>query len=151
MNLKKVNDFFGMSLSLVGLLKVLLTVLIFVQSGAAATAIVTGEEANIVDITWFSRGIGGAQLILAVCSIIMIFINLTYSPDVVVGYLMGLAAVALEFILPSIIYFLYVFAECGLYIKAGNKIRNKSSNFFSTSTSKTSKEKKKNTDWFYGE
>lgn len=149
MNLKKVNDFFGISLSLVGFLKVLLIVLIFVQSGSIAASMVTGGTANTVDFSIFSRGIGIAQLILAVCSIIMIFVNIKSSPDVVAGYLIGLAAVGLELILPSIIYFVYVFVECGLYIKAGNKIRNKSLSFFNISTSKSNEEMKESTDWFY--
>ena len=45
MNLKKVNDLFGISLSLMGLLKVLLIVLVMVQSGSAATAMVMGGNA----------------------------------------------------------------------------------------------------------
>lgn len=149
MNLKKVNDFFGISLSLVGFLKVLLIVLIFVQSGSIAASMVTGGTANTVDFSIFSKGIGIAQLILAVCSIIMIFVNIKFSPDVVAGYLIGLAAVGLELVLPSIIYFIYVFVECGLYIKAGNKIRNKSLSFFNISTSKSNEEMKESTDWFY--
>ena len=51
--------------------------------------------------------------------------------------------------IPSIIYFLFVFVECGLYFKAGNKIRNKSLNLFNISSSKSNEEIKKNTDWFY--
>lgn len=149
MKLEKVNDFFGISLSLVGFLKVLLIVLIFVQSGSAATAIVTGGTANVTDFSIFSQLIGIAQLILAICSIIMIFINFKKSSNVVVGYLIGLTAVGLELILPSIIYFAYVFVECGLYIKAGNKIRNKTLSLFNISTSKSSKEIKESTDWFY--
>ncbi len=149
MNLKKANDFFGISLSLIGLLKVLLIVLIFVQSGNIAAAMVTGGNANTIDFSIFSRGLGIAQIILAICSIIMIFINLKSSPDVVTGYLIGLGALALEIILPSIIYFVYVFVECGLYIKAGNKIRNKTLSFFNISTSKSNEEMVENTDWFY--
>ena len=149
MNLKKVNDFFGISLSLVGFLKVLLIVLIFVQSGNIAAAMVTGGNANTVDFTMFSRCLGITQLVLAACSIVMIFVNLKSSPDVVTGYLIGLGAIALELILPSIIYFIYVFVECGLYIKAGNKIRNKTLSFFNISTSKSNEEMIENTDWFY--
>ena len=129
MNLKKVNDFFGFSLSLVGLLKVLLIVLIFVQSGFTAAAIVTGGNSNSIDFSTFSGILGIVQLVLAGCSIVMIFVNLKSNPDVISGYIIGLAAIGLELILPSIIYFLYVFVECSLYIKAGNKIRNKKLKF----------------------
>ena len=149
MNLKKVNDFFGFSLSLVGLLKVLLIVLIFVQSGFTAAAIVTGGNSNSIDFSTFSGILGIVQLVLAGCSIVMIFVNLKSNPDVISGYIIGLAAIGLELILPSIIYFVYVFVECGLYIKAGNKIRNKSLSFFSISTSKSNEEMKESTDWFY--
>ena len=151
MKLEKINDFFGISLSVAGFLKVLLIVLVFVTSGTAAAAMVTGGNANVTDLSWLSRTVAIIQLVLAACSIVMIFINLQKYPDAAVGYLIGLAAVGLELILPSIIYFCYVFVECGLYFKAGKKIRNKSMNLFSVSDTKSNKEKMESTDWFYND
>ena len=151
MRLEKVNDFFGLSLSVVGFSKVLLIVLVFVTSGTAATALVTGGTAKTTDLSGFSATLGILQLILAACSIIMVFVNLKSFPDASVGYLIGLAAVGLELILPSIIYFCYVFVECALYFKAGKKIRNKNGSLFSVSETKSNKEKMESTDWFYND
>ncbi len=149
MKLKKVNDFFGMSLTIVGILKIVLIILVMIESGNAATALVTGKEYSGLSFTSFSRMIGYAQLILAVASIVMIFVNLKKYPGVIVGYLIGLGALALELILPSIIFFIYAFVECGLYIKAGNTIRNKEFKLFSIEEDNTAKTE--STDWFYGD
>ena len=149
MNLKKVNDFFGISLSLIGLLKVLLIVLVMVQSGSAATALVMGGAANTVDFSIFSTLLGFAQLFFAAGSIIMIFVNIKKYPNVILGYFIGLCAITLEFILPKIIFFIYVFVECGLYIKAGNMIRNKELKLFGIDNEKNIKTE--NTDWFFND
>lgn len=149
MNLKKVNDIFGISLSLVGLLKVLLIVLVMVQSGSIATSMVMGGEANTINLKPFSTFIGYMQLILAAGSIVMIFVNMKKFPEVILGYVIGLCALALEFILPSIIFFVYVFVECGLYIKAGNTIRNKEFKLFGVDND--SNVKVENTDWFFND
>ena len=149
MNLKKVNDFFGISLSLIGLLKVLLIVLVMVQSGSIATAMVTGGNAETVDFSTFSKILAYAQLILAAGSIVMIFVNMKRYPNVILGYIIGLCAIALEFILPKIIFFVYVFVECGLYIKAGNTIRDKEFKLFSIDND--TNVKTENTDWFFND
>ena len=43
---------------------------------------------------------------------------------------MGLLAIGLEFLLSGILYLIYIFFECSLYIKAGEKIRNKKLKLF---------------------
>ena len=149
MNLKKVNDFFGISLSLIGLLKVLLIVLVMVQSGSIATAMVTGGNAETVDLSTFSKILAYAQLILAAGSIVMIFVNMKRYPNVILGYVIGLCAIALEFILPKIIFFVYVFVDCGLYIKAGYTIREKEFKLFSIDND--TNVKTENTDWFFND
>ena len=149
MNLKKVNDIFGIALSWIGLLKVLLIVLVMFQSGSIATAMVIGGDAVSFDLSTFSTLLGYAQLIVAVGSIVMIFVNMKRYPEVIIGYVIGLCALALEFVLPSIIFFLYVFVECALYIKAGNKLRNKEFKLFGVDTE--SNVKVENTDWFFND
>ncbi len=147
MNLKKVNDIFGIALSWIGLLKVLLIVLVMFQSGSIATAMVIGGDAVSFDLSTFSTLLGYAQLIVAAGSIVMIFVNIKRYPDVILGYIIGLGAITLEFILPKIIFFVYVFVECGLYIKAGNTIRNKEFKIFGIDND--TGVKKENTDWFF--
>lgn len=149
MKLKKVNDFFGMSLTIVGILKIVLIVLVMIESGNAAVALVSGGSYSGFNFKSFSVLIGYAQLILAGASIVMIFVNMKKYPGVIVGYLIGLGAIALEIILPSIIFFIYAFVECGLYIKAGNTIRNKEFKIFSIEEDKSVKTE--STDWFYGD
>ncbi len=149
MKLKKVNDFFGMSLTIIGILKVVLIILVLIESGNAATALVTGSEYSGLSLKSFSAFIGYGQIILAISSIVMIFVNMKKYPGVIVGYLIGLGALALEVILPSIIFFIYAFVECGLYIKAGNTIRNKEFKLFNIE--EDSSAKVESTDWFYGD
>ena len=114
MNLKKVNDIFGIALSWIGLLKVLLIVLVMFQSGSIATAMVIGGDAVSFDLSTFSTLLGYAQLIVAAGSIVMIFVNIKRYPDVILGYIIGLGAITLEFILhnPIILGFFEMFCIC---------------------------------------
>lgn len=149
MDLKKVNDFFWISLSIMGILKVILILLILVQSGTAATAMVTGGEQTEFSFSSFSRILGYGQIALAVCSVVMIIANIKKHPETIMGYIIGLLALVLEVILPSIVYFIYVFIECALYIQAGNIIRNKKLKLFSIEDD--SGAKVESTDWFYND
>lgn len=150
MNLKKVNNVFGISLYLIGILKVLLIFLIMIESGNAATAMVTGNS-SVPEFSFksFSKILGYAQITLAACSLIMIFVNIKSYKETIIGYVIGILAVVLECILPPIIFFVYVFVECALYIKAGNVIRNKKLKLFGIDDD--SNEKVESTDWFYGD
>ncbi len=150
MNLKKVNEFFGISLLVIGILKILLMVFIFIRSGSAAVSMVNGEEVNVLDVSFVSDTLGIIQIIFAFCSIIMIFVNVKKYPESIVGYLIGLIALGLEIILPAIVFFIYGFVEGGLYIMASNKIRNKKFKLFSIETD-DSNQKVESTDWFYND
>ena len=74
----------------------------------------------------------------------MIIINMKKQPGVISGYLLGIGALLLEILLPSLILF---FVECGMYMRAGIKIRNKNTVY--ELENKTSQRKIKKTDWFY--
>lgn len=69
-------------------------------------------------------------------------------PEVITGYLLGLGATLLEFIVPSFLSFYFVFVECGMHMKAGTKIRNE--NVGQNTNNRNIKQAVKNTDWFYG-
>lgn len=77
----------------------------------------------------------------------MILLNMTNNPKVIPGYLLGLGALLIELFTPSMLYILVLFAECGMYMKAGSKIIRENSSF----EIKTPKKKKPNpnTEWFY--
>lgn len=148
MNIKKINEIFGYGLFIIGVLKILLVILVLIQLGTNITAISNGGSVNSEYYPAFSITIGFAQLILAIGSIIMIILNIKKQPEVITGYLWGLGALLIEFITPSILSFYAVFVECGMYMKAGTKIRNK--NTGSDKNYRKIKQDMKNTEWFYG-
>lgn len=134
---------------MVGALKLLLTVLIILQLGTNIVAIMNGEDINTYTYANFSVIIGFTEIILALGSIIMIFVNIKHNSEVITGYLFGLGAIILELITPSFLIIFLVFVQCGMYMKAGTKIINKNINY--KSEHRTSKKTIKNTDWFYSE
>lgn len=148
MSIKKLNEIFGYGLFIVGILKILLAILVLIQVGINITAIFNGESVNSEYYPALSTTIGFAQLVLAIGSIIMMILNIKRQPEVITGYLWGLGALLIEFITPSIMSFYAVFVECGLYMKAGTKIRNP--NVGSDKNYRKIKQDIKNTEWFYG-
>lgn len=148
MNVKKLNEIFGYAHYIVGVLKILLLILAVIQIILNLNAISSGEYAD-VDYMPFSTTIGFAQLILAVGSIVMIILNTKEQPEVIPGYLLGLVPVVIELILPPIVLFFFIFVEYGMYMKAGNKIRN--INISGNKSYKKVKQSVHDTDWFYEE
>lgn len=149
MNVRKLNEIFGYGLFVVGALKLLLAVLVILQFGTNIAAIMNGENIETDTYANLSMTVALAQIILALGSIIMIFVNIKRNPEVITGYLLGLGAIMLEFITPSFLTIFMVFVQCGMYMKAGTKITNKNVSY--KSEHKTSKRTIKNTDWFYSE
>lgn len=149
MNVKKVNGILGYAFFIVGILKILLVILVLLQFSSGLTAMFYGGSVSFANYTTFSQMIGLMQILLAIASIIMIILNAKNQPKVIPGYLWGLGAVLIEYITPSMLYFYVVFAECGMYMKAGIKIRNKNLNYkdFSTNNQKLAK----NTEWFFSD
>lgn len=150
MNLKNANGFFGYGFFALGTLKSLFTILIFFQMFTNINiALNGGDGTNYGYFPAFSLIIGGIQFFLLIGSIIMIFINLTTRPKVILGYLLGLGAALLEVIVgSSIFYFLIVFAECGMYLKAGQKIINNNKIYKDEFVPKKRK-KSKSSEWYY--
>lgn len=148
MNTKTMNEIFGYALFGIGVSKIILVILVLMQVNMNMNAIFNGGYFNNYDYSTFSAIIGLLQLILAAGSIIMIFVNIIKQPEVIPGYVLGLGALLIELIAPSILMIFAIFVECGMYMKAGAKIRNK--NIFTKEEHKTSKKKTKNTEWFYG-
>ena len=152
MNLKTVNEIFGYGLFGVGALKIVFTILVFLQMFTNVNiALNGGDGTDYGYYPTFSIIIGGVQILLAIGSIIMILINSTKQPAVIPGYLWGLGAILIELITPLSIYIFVLFAECGMYMKAGHKIRNQNEYYKSEFRPKTSKATIKNTEWFYND
>lgn len=148
--MKKINEFFGYALYVVGAARMLLVILVLIKMISNLTIIFNGGDASYSSYYYlFSRTVGYAQLILAIGSIVMIILNIKRQPEVIRGYLWGLGAVIIELIIPKILIFYVSIAECGMYMKAGNIITDKNSNY--KTEEKTSKKMIENTDWFYSD
>lgn len=148
-SIKKVNEFFGYTLCIVGISKIVLIILVLLKVSSNLVSIFNGEYIETDSYQMISTIIGSAQLILAVSSIVMIIINIKKQPEVITGYLWGLGALSIEFITPPIMLIFVIFAECGIYIKAGCKIRDKSLGY--DRKNKTTKKMVQNTEWFYAD
>ena len=150
MNLKTVNEIFGYGLFGVGAFKIIFAILVFMKMFTNVNIALNGG--NGTDYGYYpmiSVLLGGTQILLAVGSIIMIIINATNQPSVIPGYLWGLGAILIELVTPSMIYILVQFVECGMYMKAGSKIRDNNKVYKMEYRPKTSKKAIKNTEWFY--
>ena len=145
MNLRTVNAFFGYGLFALGGMKFIFTILLMIQ-GSTNTALSEGEIIFYSLYPIFTLIIGGAQLLLAIGSVIMIFVNMSNQPAVIPGYLWGLGAILLEVTSPFLFYVLVLFAECGMYIKAGTSIISKNINY--DDGDKKSKKTVKNQEWY---
>lgn len=150
MNIKTVNEIFGYGLFGIGALKIVFTILVFFQMITNVNiALNGGDGTDYGYYPTFSVILGGAQILLAIGSIIMILVNSTIQPKVIPGYLWGLGAILIELIIPSSLYIFVLFAECGMYMKAGQKIRSNNEIYKDEFKPKTSKKTIKNTEWFY--
>ena len=137
--MRKVNSFFGHALFFIGALKIIFSLLIIVQLFININSIFNGGSYGFRYFPIFSLLIGLTQLI-----------NMTNNPKVIPGYLLGLGALLIELFTPSMLYILVLFAECGMYMKAGSKIIRENSSFEIKSTKTSIKENpSKNTEWFY--
>lgn len=146
---RKMNEIFGYAFYAVGILKTVLVFLVLMKLGTNISAVFSGGNVDSNYYPMFALIIGFAELILGFCSVIMIIVNTKKQPEVVPGYLYGLGGLLIQFLIPPIMSVFAVFAECGLYIKAGSKIKGKV--YGAETINKVSKEMIDNTEWFYSE
>lgn len=148
MNIKKINNCMAYAHFIIGAVKIIYIIFVFLKFSTNISAIFSG---GIVDNNYFteiSTAIGIAELILGIISIIMIIININKQPEVISGYLLGLGAIAIELLLPASLFIFEVFAQCGMYMRAGIKIKNAIGEYKDTSANRKIA---KNTEWFYNE
>ena len=108
MDIRTVNEIFGYGLFGLGALKIVFTILVFLQMFTNVNiALNGGDGTNYGYYPIFSIILGGAQILIAIGSIIMILINMTKQPAVIPGYLWGLSAILIELITPSSIYIFF--------------------------------------------
>lgn len=150
MNLRTVNDFFSYLLFGVGTFKLIHALMVFSQTFTNVSLIFSGKESTNMDyLSTFSVILGGIQIFLFIASIIMICINSTKCPSAILGYLWGMGAFLLEFIVPNFLLVYALTAECGLYMKGGFKLKYGNENYKEKFKPKPSKQTIKNTEWFY--
>lgn len=142
MSIKKANEIFGYSIFAMGPLRLLVVILTLIKVGSSF-GIISGGNVSYDSYTTFSTILSFVQLFLAVASIVMIFLNRKYQPNLITGYLLGLGAFLIECILPA----LMLIVACGMYMKAGTKIINENKKY--EEREKTTKKMIKNTEWFY--
>ena len=85
-----------------------------------------GEVENSSFYSSLSVMVGFVQIAFAIGSIVMIILNIKKQPGIIPGYLMGIGALLIEFIVPSFLLLFFIIAECGLYMRAGTLIVKKS-------------------------
>lgn len=145
--IRRTNEIFGYAFYVLGISKVLLVFLVLLKAFTNISVILNGGEVNNEYFPTLTNVVSYLELVLLIGSIVMIIINIKKQPETIKGYLWGLGAISLEFILPSIMMIFALFAQCSMFIKAGNKIRKGSFNY--NQENKTTKKMIKNTDWFY--
>lgn len=148
MNVKKMNDIFGYAYYLFGILYGLLIFIMIIQIFSSIGGSINSKSFAINDYGVFAKILGLMNFVLFIGSIVGIVLNLKEQSEVVIGYLLGLGAIIIGLIVPSFILVFFVFAQCGLYIKAGSMISSKNNGV--GKNYRKSKQNRKNTEWFYG-
>lgn len=148
MNKQKVNNIFAYGIFGIGVLKILLSIFIFMQTFTNVNAVFNGGEVSWSNWPLIINLVGVFEIILMLGTIVMIFVNIKTQPELIPWYLLGLGAVALEFVISSGI--LALLLQCGMYMKAGSSIRKKNMEYKNVVPS-NNKKLIKNTDWFYSE
>lgn len=140
MKLKKVNYFFGTSIILIGILRVLEVAFIILN------IFVKNNDIDI--LSWIATPITWFHIIIMLGSIVMVFLNMKEYPNIMGGYLLALFAFFLELVFSGLLIMVYAFFESAMYLKAGTLIREKDFDFFS-SNEKNNKKKVEETNWFF--
>ena len=148
MFIKRLNHFCGYAFYAVGVLRVVVVILALISAGTAMVSIFSGNnnvDTSFGGLTILAAAIGAVQLLLTMIAIPMIFVNKKEEPEISSGYLYGLGAYLMEFVVTGFLKIYFVFVEASLYMKAGSKITKVTSSYFKI------QERKTNTDWFYNQ
>ena len=154
MNLKTVNKIFGYGFFGIGAIRIIYIILLFSQMVTNVNIALNGGEWSYGLFPLITEVISLLQIVLTIGSVIMIFVNTIQQPKVIIGYVWGLGAMFLSFIIPSWPWFIIgaFFLQCGMLMKAGTKIVSNSDTYTYKDEfrPKTSKKTIKNTEWYYG-
>ena len=150
MNLKTVNRIFGYGLFGMGAIKIIYTIFLLSQMVTNVNIALNGGEWSYVFAPIIVQVISFVQTLLTLGSVIMIFVNMIQQPKVIIGYVWGLGAMLVPYIIPSWLVIGALLVQCGMLMKAGTEIMNNSDTYKNEFRPKTSKKTIKNTEWYYG-
>ena len=153
MNLKGVNNFLGWGFIAIGALRVLIIFLAIVVVFSNLSAIYSGDTVSSTSsLSTLSTCIGFAQILLGLCSIVMLIVNIFKGPEVVPGYGKAIGAFILCImgeLFSGLLGYGIIIVASGVYVKAGKDIRE--NNFKYVKDTKRTKKVAENTGWFYDE
>ena len=152
MNLKTVNRIFGYGHFGMGAIKIIYTIFLLSQMVTNVNIALNGGEWSYGFFPIITEVINLAQILLTIGSVIMIFVNTIQQPKVIIGYVWGLGAMFLSFIIPSWPWLIIgtFFIQCGMLMKAGTEIMSNSDTYKNEFRPKTSKKTIKNIECYYG-
>ena len=162
MNVKTFNTIFGYGFLVLGTAKIINFLIVMINAITNMSIIFRGGTVNTETSLGITTLIGGAEFVLGIGAIIMIFVNMNKDPEISGGYVLGGVAILLEFIVSGLLAIVAIFFQCGMFIKAGYMITDKNSKLpdkykpkqnykvnAKKATNKTTEEPLNNTDWFY--
>lgn len=150
MNLKTVNRIFGYGHFGMGAIKIIYTIFLLSQMVTNVNIALNGGEWSYGFFPIIAQVISFVQTLLTLGSVIMIFVNMIQQPKVIIGYVWGLGAMLVPYIIPSWLIIGALLVQCGMLMKAGTEIMNNSDTYKNEFRPKTSKKTIKNTEWYYG-
>ena len=133
-----------------GAIKIIYTIFLLSQMVTNVNIALNGGEWSYGFFPIIAQVISLVQTLLTISSIIMIFVNITQQPKVIKGYVWGLGAMLVPYIIPSWLTIGALIVQCGMLMKAGTEIMSTSDTYKNEFKPKMSNKTIKNTEWYLG-
>ena len=150
MNLKTVNKIFGYGFFGIGAIRIIYIILLFSQMVTNVNIALNGGKWSYGLFPLITEVISLLQIVLTIGSVIMIFVNTIQQPKVIIGYVWGLGAMLVPYIIPSWLTIGALIVQCGMLMKAGTEIMSTSDTYKNEFKPKMSNKTIKNTEWYLG-
>ena len=150
MNLKTVNRIFGYGLFAMGAIKIIYTIFLLSQMVTNVNIALNGGEWSYGYFAIIAQIIGLLQRVTTIGCVIMILVNVMQQPKAVMGYVWGLGAALVPYIIPSWLTIGALIVQCGMLMKAGTEIMSTSDTYKNEVKPKRNDKTIKNTEWYLG-
>ena len=150
MNLKKINRIFGYGLFGMGAIKIIYTIFLLSQMVTNVNIALNGGEWSYGYFAIIAQIIGLLQRVTTIGCVIMILVNVMQQPKAVMGYVWGLGAALVPYIIPSWLTIGALIVQCGMLMKAGTEIMSNSDTYKNEVKPKRNDKTIKNTEWYLG-